>query len=89
MACSKTVILTRTNGLWDSQRLIHGKNILFVSPGNVEEWINTINKLFDKNDMNRRIASEARQYVLDRGDIRRFAARLEKRCQITLRNFSN
>lgn len=89
MACRKTVVLTRTKGLWDAQGLVHGENILFVTPKNVEQWIQIFKTLLGEKDTNRKIAFKARQYVVENGDIRHFASRLEKRCHITMGNLAN
>lgn len=84
MACRKPVILTRTRGLWDPVGLKHQRNIIFVSPGKVEDWVEKITGIINYPEITHSIGRQAREYVAKYGDIRQFASRLERRCQIEI-----
>ena len=80
MACGKPVILTETQGLWETTALEHGRNVLLVPPGNPAEWIRTIHKLNEDPEWRQGIGAAGRDYVVHNGRIGQFATRMERLC---------
>ncbi len=84
MSCEKPVILTRTQGLWESQNLKDGENIRFVPPGDHRRLSEAISKVLESHDTRRRLGKQGRRYVLDHARIEYFAQRIENRCRLLL-----
>jgi glycosyltransferase involved in cell wall biosynthesis len=81
MACGRPVILSNIAGLWDREGLRHEENVLLVPPGDVVALQHAIERLFQDPALCLALGSAGRTYVLDRGDIRQFAARMGSACE--------
>lgn len=64
MACGKPVILSRIKGLWAPDLLIDGENCLLVTPGDVCEMADAIDRVARDTDLRQRLGSAARETVL-------------------------
>ena len=62
MSCQKTVILTKTDGLWDEKIMKHNQNVIFVPPLN-SKIINSTVKDLVKNKKLDKIGQNARKCV--------------------------
>ena len=77
----KPVVLTQTDGLWDGEHLRHGENILFVPPANPRALADAAALLEGDPALRQRLADCGRRYVLEHGNIKAFADRMEKLCE--------
>jgi glycosyltransferase involved in cell wall biosynthesis len=80
MACSKPVILTRTNGLWSDEMMRDNVNVKFVPPENAAALISAINHLSRNHKERDSIGLCARETVIREGNIEAFAERLSALC---------
>lgn len=85
MACGKAVILTKTQGLWEPDRLIHGQNCLLVEPGDVRELRGEMDRLLERPDEAARIGANARRTVEACCGSQHFASRLTTLIEQVLR----
>ena len=85
MACGTPVILTETDGLWETSALRHGKNILFTAPGDSEGLAGTITDLEQNRQMWQNLSEAGRKYINDHGRIKQFADRMETLCHTVMR----
>lgn len=78
MACGKTVILTKTKGLWDSKIMKHLYNCYLVPPGNVSK----LREAFDYFDLHpeetRRIGNNALKTIDSHYDSQIFSEEITK-----------
>lgn len=77
MACSRPVILTRTRGLWERARMVHGRNCWLVEPGDPEGLGRAIEHLWANPGLAEELGREALKTAREIYDSRPFAARLE------------
>jgi len=80
MACGTPVVLTRTEGLWDTKGLRDRENILFIQPGSAREIAATVDLLDRNEQLHRKLCTSGVEYVRQRGRIIHFAERLEADC---------
>lgn len=80
MACGKSVVLTRTKGLWSQTMMRGDENIIFVPPGNEKALINAIKQLVSDSGQRKKIGKCARKTACTEGNISAFAGRLEALC---------
>jgi glycosyltransferase involved in cell wall biosynthesis len=81
MACGVTVVLTRTEGLFDTARLQNGKQLLLVEPENPKALRSAIERLLTDEVLRNFLTETGRDYVLRHCRIEDFAGRLEQLCQ--------
>ena len=78
MACGKTVILTRTRGLWDPKHMQHLDNCYLVEPGDIKDLKQAIQYLSDNPGEVERIGRNARRTVEERYNSSSMATALER-----------
>lgn len=76
MACGKTVILTRTSGLWDTSIMINNENCILVPPNNPGALRDAINHLWQNPEISMNISKSARKTVESHYSSRIFADRI-------------
>ncbi len=76
MACGKSVVLTRTTGLWDINNMRHGENCVLVEPGDVAALREAIDYLIRSPQDAQRLGRNARETVIDLYSANRFANQL-------------
>lgn len=81
MACGKPVILSYTDGLWESTALVHKKNVFFVQPEQPDELSDALQEVQQDNTLRKRMSAGGIQYVVNRCQIGQFASRLEQLCR--------
>jgi len=84
MACGKTVILTRTDGLWSHEMMRDGENVIFVPPGDQSALLDAIKQFVRNNGQLNKIGDCARETACAEGNITTFAERLETFCHQAL-----
>lgn len=80
MACGKSVVLTRTDGLWSQAMMRGNDNVTFVPPGNEKALLNAIKQLVRNSGQRKKIGTCARKTACIEGNITAFAERLETLC---------
>ena len=63
MSCQKTVILTKTDGLWDEKIMKHNQNVIFVPPLNSKIINSTVKDLVKNKKKLDKIGQNARKCV--------------------------
>ncbi|MCG6871817.1 MAG: glycosyltransferase [Gammaproteobacteria bacterium] len=81
MACGRPVVLTRTAGLWKPDELRNADNVYLVPPGDEAALVAALAGLHADPHGAARVAERGREYVLEHGDIRNFALRIESGCR--------
>jgi glycosyltransferase involved in cell wall biosynthesis len=84
MACGKAVILTRTRGLWEPQRMRHLDVCYLVEPHDVRGLQSAMEYLTARPDEAERIGDNARRLVEAHYHSRRFAADLQRHAAAVL-----
>ncbi|MBI4765599.1 MAG: glycosyltransferase family 4 protein [Deltaproteobacteria bacterium] len=77
MSCGKTVILSKTQGLWSTKMLQHNKNIILIPPGDEEALAQAIIAIDKDSEKRKNIGIQARENICSEGNISIFADRLE------------
>jgi glycosyltransferase involved in cell wall biosynthesis len=78
MSCGKTVILSKTQGLWSTSMIQHDKNIILVPPGDEGALVRAINSIDKDPSKRKKIGIKARETIFSEGNINIFADRLEE-----------
>ena len=65
MACSKAVLISNINGIWDRKLLRNKENILFVKPGKVKDMNKAINLLLKNQQLRKTIEENGRKLIQD------------------------
>ena len=86
MACGKAVILSRTQGLWDSAYMKHLENCYLIDPGDVGAMQRAIRHLWNYPDEAARLGKNARSTVEERYSSSYFAFQLENQINKVLYN---
>jgi glycosyltransferase involved in cell wall biosynthesis len=81
MACGTPVVLTRTPGLFDAERLRDGEQLLLVEPGDPSVLRAAIERLLADAGLRVRQTEAGLAYVRRHGRIEEFADRLERLCE--------
>lgn len=63
MSMGVPVIISKTDGFWDHENLIHKKNIYVVDENSLENWLSKIEKLSNDNELLALLADEGRKIV--------------------------
>ena len=63
MACGRPVVLTRTRGLWEPQRLIHGHNCWLVEPGDAQGLRRGVETILARPELAAELGARARRTV--------------------------
>jgi len=71
IACGTPVVITKTEGFWDTNSFKNNKNIFFVNSNNLDDWIFTINQIknfsiSEIRDLNIEMKKVITNYELDR-----------------------
>ncbi len=77
MACGKSVVLTRTRGLWSQEMMQNDYNVLLVPPEDLEALDSAVSRLIASPEDRTRLGENARQTVCEQACISLFASRLE------------
>jgi glycosyltransferase involved in cell wall biosynthesis len=85
LACAKTVVMTRTAGLW-SEKLKDGINLLMVDPQDRSGLATQVNRLRLDPSLASRLGQAGRETVCSHFRINEFAARLQQTCQTLVDN---
>jgi glycosyltransferase involved in cell wall biosynthesis len=85
MACGAPVVLTRTRGLWDRERIRNGENVLLVPPGDSRALADAVNRVCDDCRLSDRLSEAGRAMVREHADIRNFADAVEAALQRAVR----
>jgi glycosyltransferase involved in cell wall biosynthesis len=80
MGCGAPVILSRTRGLWDTQRLHDGENVVHVTPGDVDGLARAIGGLLSDPLRASAVGRAGRAYVAAHARVDQFAERLLEIC---------
>ncbi len=80
MACGRPVILSKTQGIWEREALVHRGNVFFVPPEEPDALNQAVQEIRDNRVLRKSIGKAGRKYVIDKCRIGQFATRLEKRC---------
>jgi len=78
MACGKAVVLTRTRGLWETEKMKHMETCYLVEPGDVNSLKKAIAFMENHPREAKRIGQNARRLVECRYNVRFFAQNLTK-----------
>ena len=84
MACEKTVIITKTKGIFETKKLINNFNIKFTPPNNVRVLEKNIIELLKNKKLRNCIGSEARKTIKDHFTLSHMSVSLEKILDKTL-----
>jgi glycosyltransferase involved in cell wall biosynthesis len=84
MSCGKPVILTQTDGLWSSEMMRDGENVVFIPPADQDAMLDAISHLYNDLDLANEIGNNARETVCHEGNIVGFSERLEALCQLAM-----
>ena len=79
-ACARPVVLSRTQGLWDSEGLCDGQNVLLVPPGDPEALARGVMRLVTDPGVAHAIGGAARLMVEQRASVEGYAERLLDVC---------
>jgi len=77
MAMGVPVIISKTRGFWDTDNFLDGKNILLLENNSVENWVKTINEIYDNSDTLNLLALNANELVRNQYDMRKFYDKLK------------
>ena len=71
IACGTPVVITKTEGFWDTNNFKNNENIFFVNSNNLDDWIFTINQIknfsiSEIRDLNIEMKKVITNYELDR-----------------------
>ena len=59
------VMITKTNGFWDSEKFINNKNIILIEKNNIELWKTKILNLHSNLDLYQNISENGKKTVVD------------------------
>ena len=72
------VIITKTDGFWDTEFFENKKNIFFAQNNSIEEWQNLLNELLSSDNVYSDIQSAGRNLIVEKFDVQNFNRRLHE-----------
>ena len=69
MACSKAVLISNINGIWDKKLLKHKENIFFVKPNDETDLNRAIKSLFINKELRTKLEENGRKLITDHFNI--------------------
>ena len=76
MSMNTPVIITKTEGFWDSKYFVHKKNIYFVEKNTILNWQNAISELINDENMYNSISANARKIIEEEFNVQNFSKKL-------------
>lgn len=76
MSMNTPVIITKTEGFWDSKYFVHKKNIYFVEKNTILDWQNAISELINDENMYNSIIANARKIIEEEFNVQNFSKKL-------------
>ena len=78
MALKTPVMITKTKGLWDKDNFQHLQNIYLIENNSLDNWIRSINELFNNNLLLEKLANNGYDLVNDKYTHNTFNEKLSK-----------
>ena len=72
------VLISKTDGFWDSDKFINEKNIIFIDSNDSDVWVHTIEKILKDFSLRKKISEEAKKIVISEYDLETFYKNLLK-----------
>ena len=72
------VIITKTDGFWDTEFFENKKNIFFAQNNSIEEWQSLLNELLSSDNIYSDIQSAGRNLIVEKFDVQNFNKRLHE-----------
>ena len=72
------VIITKTDGFWDTEFFENKKNIFFAQNNSIEEWQSLLNELLSSDNIYSDIQSAGRNLIVEKFDVQNFNRRLHE-----------
>ena len=72
------VLISRTDGFWDSDKFINEENIIFIDSKDSDVWVQTIEKILKDFSLRKKISEEAKKIVNSEYDLVTFYRNLLK-----------
>lgn len=80
MACGTPVIMTKTEGIWESEKLLERSNVLLVDPGQIGQLLSSIEELCESSSLWQKLSAGGLRYTAEYGTIDQFADTMEALC---------
>ena len=78
MSSGVPVIISKTEGFWDTELFLNKKNIVFVDDNSLEGWKKTIDNIYEDNETLNYISVNAKTRVSRYLNLDAFNTKLEK-----------
>jgi len=84
MACGKTVVLSRINGIWSESKMRDKENIVFVKPGDKDDLVQKLNYVLEHPEKRREIGAKGLEITRKEWSMESYAERIEKVCRTAI-----
>lgn len=78
MSMNIPVLISKTDGFWDSDKFINEENIIFIDSKDSDVWVKTIEKILKDFSLRKKISEEAKKIVNKEYDLETFYRNLLK-----------
>jgi len=72
MSMNIPVLISKTDGFWDSDKFINEENIIFVDSKDLDVWVHNIEKILNNFSLRKKISQEAKKIVISGYDLDTF-----------------
>ena len=78
MACNKTVIISKIDGIWDEDKLINNKHLIYVEPVKVKKLREKVKFILNNRKIRTEISGSSRKHIEKNFTVKKFSIALEK-----------
>ena len=79
LACGTPVLISFTDGFWDTKNFQNEKNINFINDETLENWVSNISKILNMNENDYRLLTEnGLKIIVEKYDLLNFSKKVEK-----------
>ena len=76
MSMKTPVIITNTDGFWDSENFKHKENIIFVESNNIKDWSTAMYDLENDHELYKKLQENAQIEIHERLNCNQFGKKL-------------
>ena len=77
MSCGTPVMISKTKGFWDPESFSHLENIYFIENNSTDNWIRSINDLYDDDNLLNKISNNGLETIKIRYTLKKFNKDIE------------
>lgn len=78
IACGTPVLISKTDGFWDSENFKNKENLVLIDKNNIENWEDEISNLLENKDLYKKIQENGIKLIKEFYDLESFSNKIEE-----------